>query len=280
MTGRLLLNELIKIFSLWRSYISFGLICILMPLILWAYGKGSAQLSLDSFNRQLGDMFTMVGNLANGFTAAYFIMNFFYLHIPFLVVLVGGDSFAGEASNGTFRVYATRPVGRIRIFLSKLMAAYIYVLLLMILIALMSLGLGLLWHGGGDMLVFQEGILILSQSEAGIRFILAYLIAFLNMTLVLSIALFFSVIVRNAVGPVIGAMAVLIFSYAFSSLPLDIFEHIQVYFFTYYFDAWKYAFHDPVPWDTIAKAVGYVALHILFFAGGAACIFKRKDILS
>ena len=277
---RLLYNELFKIFSLWRSYISYGLVAILMPIILWAYGHGAENLSLDTFDNSLNDLFIMVGNIANGFTAAYFIMNFFYLHIPFLIILVGGDAFAGEAATGTFRIYLTRPVSRLRVFISKVLGAFIYVIIMMLVVAAMSLGLGVLWHGGGDMLVFHNGILILSQEDATLRFILAYAVTLESMLLVVTIALFFSVLMRNAVGPIIAAMCVLIFSYAFSGLPLNLFENIRRYFVTYYFDMWKMAFFDPIPWSELVFGILFIAAHIVVFLVTAAIMFNRKDIQS
>lgn len=277
---RLIHNELVKIFSVMRSYIGFGLIAILMPLILWAYGLGTDHVGMENLRPEFDELFFFVGNITNGFTAAYFIMNFFYIHIPFLIVLVGGDVFAGEAARGTFRIYATRPISRLAIFISKVIASSIYTFLLLIFIVIMSLGLGLIWHGGGDMLVFHDGILILSQQEAWYRFILAYSLSYYNMVLVFVISIFFSVIVRNAVGPVVGAMAIIIFSFALTGLPLEIFDNIRPYIFTTYFDTWKYAFYEPIGWYFIREGLTCVTVYLLVFLGLSATIFCRKDILS
>ncbi len=277
---KLVQNEFIKIFSVLRSYIGFVLVAVLMPVILWGYGLGAQHMTLDKMGSELTSNFLIVGNIANGFTAAYFIMNFFYIHIPFLIVLAGGDIFAGESARGTFRLYATRPVSRTAIFMAKVIGANIYTILLMLLVAVMSLGLGVIWHGGGDMLVFQDGILILSQSQAWLRFLLAYGLAFYNMMLVTSVAIFFSVIVRNAVGPVVGAMAVIIFSFAITGLPLEIFDNIRPFIFTTYFDTWKYAFYEPVDWALIFEGLEVVSVYMLIFLAAALFIFRKKDILT
>lgn len=84
-------NEFVKIFSVLRSYIGFVLVAVLMPVILWGYGLGAQHMTLDRMGSELTNNFLIVGNVANGFTAAYFIMNFFYIHVPFLIVLAGGD---------------------------------------------------------------------------------------------------------------------------------------------------------------------------------------------
>jgi len=270
----------IKIFSVLRSYIGFGLIGILMPVILWGYGIGSAHMTAETLGSDITNNFLIVGKLTNGFTAAYFIMNFFYIHVPFLIVLAGGDIFAGEAARGTFRLYTTRPVSRTSVFISKIIGANLYTVMMIIFIALTSLGLGVVWHGGGDMLVFQDGILILSQEDAGLRFLLAYGLAFVNMSLVITLSIFFSVIVRNAVGPVVGAMAVIIFAFALTSLPLEIFDNVRPFIFTTYFDTWKYAFYEPIGWRFISRGLMVTGGYITVITLISYIIFNRKDILS
>jgi ABC-2 type transport system permease protein len=272
-------NELYKIFSLVRSYIGIILFTAIVPLILWGYGLGTTHIQ-NQIENSVSTMFLVEGSPTNGFTAAYFIMNFFWVHIPFLIALVGGDIFAGEAANGTFRVYATRPISRASIFLSKTLATMIYTLVFVLYFALLTLGLGLLWHGGGDMLVFQDGILILEASDALRRFFIAYAFSFVNMALVSAIAIFFSTMVRNAVGPVIGTMAVIIFFLMISTLPLDIFTHVQPYLFTSYFANWEQVFYDPIPWPDLFRGVSLILGNMLFFLGTGFIIFRRKDILS
>jgi len=207
-------------------------------------------------------------------------MNFFWIHIPFLLALVGGDIFAGEHANGTFRVYATRPISRLSIFTSKVLATIIYTFIFVFYFGLLTLGLGLIWHGGGDMLVFHNGVLILESSDALVRFFIAYFFSFINMVLVSSIAIFFSTMVRNAVGPVIGTMALFIFILMVSTLPLEVFKSIQPYLFTTYFSNWEQAFYDPIPWADLFRGFGLVASNIVMFLGIALIIFRRKDILS
>ncbi|MCF7824280.1 MAG: ABC transporter permease [Candidatus Marinimicrobia bacterium] len=272
-------NELYKIFSLIRSYIGVVLFTIIVPLILWGYGMGTSHIE-GQIENAVSDMFFVEGSPTNGYTAAYFIMNFFWVHIPFLIALVGGDIFAGEQANGTFRIYATRPISRLSIFVSKTLATMIYTLLFVIYFGLLTLGLGLVWHGGGDMLVFQDGVLILEGSDAMRRFIIAYGFSFMNMALVSAIAIFFSTMVRNAIGPVIGTMALIIFALMISTLPLDVFRGIQPYMFTTYFSNWEMVFYDPIPWADLFRGLGLIISNLVLFLGTAFIIFRRKDILS
>ncbi len=272
-------NELFKIFSLVRSYIGLIVFTVIIPLILWAYGMGTTHIE-QQIESSVSEMFFIEGSPTNGFTAAYFIMNFFWIHIPFLIALVGGDIFAGEHANGTFRVYATRPISRLSIFVSKTLATMIYTFIFVMYFGLLTLGLGLIWHGVGDMLVFQDGVLILESSDALVRFFIAYFFSFINMALISAIAIFFSTMVRNAIGPVIGTMALFIFVLMVSTLPLDVFEHVQPYLFTTYFSNWEQAFYDPIPWTDLFIGFGLIVSNIIFFLGTAFIIFRRKDILS
>ncbi|NQV30624.1 MAG: ABC transporter permease subunit [Candidatus Marinimicrobia bacterium] len=272
-------NELFKIFSLVRSYIGLIVFTVIIPLILWAYGMGTTHIE-QQIESSVSEMFFIEGSPTNGFTAAYFIMNFFWIHIPFLIALVGGDIFAGEHANGTFRVYATRPISRLSIFVSKTLATMIYTFIFVMYFGLLTLGLGLIWHGVGDMLVFQDGVLILASSDALVRFFIAYFFSFINMALISAIAIFFSTMVRNAIGPVIGTMALFIFVLMVSTLPLDVFKHVQPYLFTTYFSNWEQAFYDPIPWTDLFRGFGLIASNIIFFLGTAFIIFRRKDILS
>jgi ABC-2 type transport system permease protein len=272
-------NEVKKLYSHWRSFMGYILFLVLIPIIMWAYGKGADGIP-SAFPENYSDLFLFTGKLNNGLTAAYFVLNFFWVHIPFLIALVGGDIFAGEEAQGTYRIYLTRAVPRWKIFVSKVLASFFYTFTIVVLFIIMTLGLGLIWHGSGDMVVFHEGMLILPQSEALYRFFLAYIFAFSNMLLVNIIALFFSTMVKNSIGPMVGTMAVIIFFLALTSLPLDVFDSIRPYLFTHYFDNWKIMFYDPIPWGKVVQSMLVISGHSIILLFAAFYIFNRKDIVS
>ncbi len=275
----LIRNEVFKIYSYWRTYMGYFFILLLVPLFFWGFSLGGSSVERQ-LTHAMGDQFIMVGKLVNAYTVAYFVMNFLWIHIPFLIALVGGDALAGEEAAGTYRIYLTRPISRFKIFNAKALATLIYTFSVILFLAIMSIGVGAIWMGLGDLVVFQDGILVLPSGTAFIRFSLAYGLSFLNMAVVASLAIFFSSMVKNAIGPVIGTMAIIIVFLAVSTLPLDFFESIRPYFFTSYFDSWAKAFFDPIPWEYIWKCVWITVIHIAVFLNGAYLIFKRKDILS
>lgn len=279
MMWRLIKNELIKISGKRRSFIGFIVIGILMPLILWGFKVGGSQVYRE-LTEQLQENFIVVGSVFNGFMATWFVMNFLWIHIPFLITLIAGDVVAGEGSAGTFRIYLTRPVSRGKILLSKLLATYIYTAVLIIFFAIMSLGLGSLWLGTGDLIVFHKGILILPSEIVWMRFALSFIFSIGIMLVVASLCFMFSTMVNNGIGPIIGAMAVILIGLAVSNLPLDFFEKIRPYFFTTYIDIWKEAFYDPIPWREIGKSILILVIYTAGFLGVSFAVFSRKDILT
>ncbi|NHZ85319.1 MAG: ABC transporter permease subunit, partial [Planctomycetia bacterium] len=121
--------EVIKIFGKKRSLLGFLALAILMPLIIWGFSKGATGIERDVM-RQLEGSFIIVGSIFNGFLVTYITMNFLWIHIPFLIMLVAGDVVAGEGAAGTFRITLTRKISRFQILIAKLIATYLYTVLL------------------------------------------------------------------------------------------------------------------------------------------------------
>ena len=269
--------EIIKIFGKKRSLLGFLALAILMPLIIWGFSKGATGIEQDIV-RQLEGSFIIVGSVFNGFLVTYITMNFLWVHIPFLIMLVAGDVVAGEGAAGTFRITLIRRITRFQILIAKLIATYFYTTLLITFFALMSLGLGSLWLGVGDLVVFDEGILILPQEMAWSRFALAFVFATFVMLVVATLCFMFSSMVNNGIGPIIGAMAIIIIGLAIANIPIDIFEKISPYIFTSYFDIWQKAFFDPIPWSDIGNDAIILTIYMLVFIIISTVQFIRKDI--
>ena len=269
--------EIIKIFGKKRSLLGFLALAVLMPLIIWGFSKGATGIERDIV-RQLESSFIIVGSVFNGFLVTYITMNFLWVHIPFLIMLVAGDVVAGEGAAGTFRITLIRRISRFQILIAKLIATYFYTILLITFFALMSLGLGSLWLGVGDLVVFDEGILILSQEMVWIRFALAFVFATFVMLVVTTLCFMFSSMVNNGIGPIIGAMAIIIIGLAIANIPIDIFEKISPYIFTSYFDIWQKAFFDPIPWKDIGNDAIILTIYMLGFIIISTVQFTRKDI--
>jgi ABC-2 type transport system permease protein len=187
---------------------------------------------------------------------------------------------AGEATAGTLRMILIRPPSRTKLLAAKVAISLIYTTLLVLCLAVLSLGLGLIIFGTGDLLVREEGLLILSKQQALFRFMIAYPLAILAMSVIAALALLLSVLVENAIGPIIGTMAIVVVSFIISETPLSLFEKISPFLFTSYTTVWQKAFLDPMPFSDIVLASVYLLLYISLFLGAAFFIFNRRDILS
>ena len=273
----LIYNELLKIRGRWRSYIGFIGIGILMPLILWGFHWGGGEIH-DEYVREFEDAFLVVGSVFNAFLATYIVMNAFWIHMPFLVSMAAGDAVASEGANGTFRIILTRSVSRTKILFSKLLATYIYTAILILFLAFLSLGIGSIWLGTGDLIVIDNGILILDESEAWQRMILSFSLAIFVMCVVATLCFMFSTMVNNGIGPIIGTLFLIVIGYIIRAIPLEIFEKIEPWIFVTYFDVWLYAFNEPIPWSDIFVSLLILGIYTGLFISISWMIFLKKDI--
>lgn len=271
--------ELYKIFKKWRSYIGFAAIGLLVIVIVIAISI-EGNFYLREINRSLKDNFFFVGNLLNGWLISYILMNFLYLHIPFLIVLVTGDLLAGEGTAGTYRFLLIRPISRFSVILTKYISGLIYVFLLILFLAIFSAGLGIIIFGTGELLVIRDKIMILPENDLLWRFVYAYILAFLSMSVVASVSFLLSSLVNNSIGPIIGTMAIIIFFLVLSNLNFEFMTSIKPYLFTTHFTIWQEVFDDPIDWSSVFYSVKILLIYSAFLFALTYLLFRKKDILS
>jgi ABC-2 type transport system permease protein len=275
-----LLNiELYKIFTRKRSYISFIAVLVII-LIAQAAMLWEGQTMHEFLTRNLSEAFYMQGNLVNGYLMTYLVLNFLWVHIPLLVVIVTGDLFSGEAHGGTFRLILTRPVSRTQLVTVKYLAALVYTFVLMLLFALISLGLGLLLFGQGDLMVIFDSINIIPRDDLPIRFLLAFIYGFIAMVSVASLSLFLSSMASNSLGPILVTMAIIILFTMISSFQLKIFESIKPFLLTSYLDSWQQLFSLDIKRSLIWRDAVILILHVALFYIFTIYHFRKKDILT
>ncbi len=274
--------EWVKTFRKLRTYLGFLAVGFFLPLVFIGIKFGGGVTAAQQFGpfAHFSEYFVVMGNLFNCFFVSQFMMMTFFVHIPFLIVLVGADMVAGEATSGTLRMVLTRPPSRLRMILAKIFVSLAYTALLIGFMAALSLGLGYLLFGSGEMLLANGGIYIVTASEALWRMLFAYFLAFLAMSVVASLSFLFSVLVENAIGPIIGAMVVVIVCLIISQVPLALFEAIRPYIFTTYSSVWLKMFEGVINWRLVFTHSGYLLLYIIGFFMLAYLLFRRKDILS
>ncbi len=271
--------ELYKIFTRKRSYIGllaiFVIVLVAQGAMLW-----EGQTMHEFITKNLSEAFYMQGNLVNGYLVSFLVLNFLWVHVPLLVVIVTGDLFSGEAHGGTFRLLLSRPVSRSGLVTAKFTAGIIYTLLLMVFFAIISLGLGLWWFGKGDLMVIFNAVSILPESDLMWRFIIAYIYGFIGMTAVATMSMMFSAMANNSLGPILTTMAIIILFTMISSFQLSIFAAIQPFLITSYLDSWQLVFSFDVDVRQIVMDAVILLVHIVAFYGITLFYFNRKDILT
>jgi len=88
------------------------------------------------------------------------------------------------------------------------------------------------------------------------------------------------VMVTNAIGPIVGTMAIITVSGLLTIIQLDAFAWFQRHLFTTHFILWQYAFHDPIPWDQVMDSLIHLGAYSAAFVAVAFVLFKRKDVLT
>tara|TARA_B100001142_G_C14309803_1_gene646205 strand:- start:780 stop:1616 length:837 start_codon:yes stop_codon:yes gene_type:complete len=271
-------NELIKAFYKRRTYISFLLITLLIPVIVYAIDYGAISLQNKIYG-QMQDSFIFIGSIVNGYLATYLIIAILITHMPFLSTIIPSEIISGEYSKGTFRIYLTRPVSRSSVFISKLLVVLLYTTAMMCYFFFYSLFVSYLILGSGELIVFHKGILLLSNDDIIWRFWLSFAFSNMVMISVSSLCLLFSSFSKNSVTPIISTISIVFVGTAISFIPIDIFELIDPYLFTGYIDIFLLAFYDPVPYSIFINCFIVCFLWSTLFISAAYYNFTYRDIL-
>jgi len=272
--------ELFKIFKKPRTYIAFGAIAAIVFLIQFAfYSDGDEYMAF--LLKSVNETFTLEGKLLNGYFICYIILQTLLLHVPLLIALVSGDMIAGEANMGTLRLLASKPVSRTGLILSKFIAATVYTLALLTFMAILSLFGSMLIFGVSDLIVFKtEMFVVLESDDVFWRYIAAYGFAALSMITVSSLAFFLSVFAENSIGPIIGAMSIVLICTILISMDIPFFTEMKPFLFVNHMLNWKGFFDRPVDYAEVLKSALVLIFHIILFVSLTIFVFKRKDILS
>jgi len=168
-----------------------------------------------------------------------------------------------------------------QIVTSKYLAGLIYTSLLILFLAFMSLVIGIIIFGSGELIVAgSQAIIIFEKIDILWRFFLAYSFAILSMMVVASLAILFSSLVENAIGPIVATMALIIIFIILSAFDVEILRVLKPYLFTSYMMNWRDFFEDPINFTEVMKSIFVLTSHIIVFFTATSFIFNKKDILS
>ncbi len=290
----LLQIELFKIFKKPRTYLAFVIIAAFIFLIqlgLYVNGKDWMMFMLGSLGETMNIEYD---KLVNGYAVCFFVLNLLLVHVPILVALVAGDVVSGEASMGTLRLLASKPVSRTQIILSKYAAVAIYVFALLLWIAVISLAVSIAVFGRNDLVVAKTtGLQLIESGDVLWRYFCAFGFAFIAMMVVAAISLLLSVLSENSIGPIVATVGIIIVCTLISEMEIPLYQqYIKPYLFTTYMLGWKGFFYigSTADGETIKGSIQYLPgivkslaalfVYIAALVAASVYIFRKKDILS
>ena len=273
-------NELLKIAYKPRSYIGVGGIILIIAIILFAM-KLDGMFYISLITGQFEQSLSFEGTILNGNLIAFIILQMLIIHVPLLIAFVTGDLISGESAMGTIRLLLTKPISRSSILMSKFFASCVYTFIVIICLVVMSLVFGKMLFGTGDLIVLKsDGLIVFQEQDVNWRFFYGFIIAFLSLVTVATLALTLSCFSENSIGPIVSTMGIILLFTIIGTLDVPVFDAIRPFLFTTHMAAWRYFFDDPLSAKQITSSVIILLSHIVGLLALALYKFNKKDILS
>lgn len=290
---KILQIEVYKIFKRPRTYISFGVIALIILLIQVALKLGGREYVYMMMGGVSNSFDIDVDQVLNGYLVCYFILNLLLVHVPILVALIAGDMISGEANMGTLRLLITKPISRTRLLVIKFLAASIYTILLMIWVAFFALFISVLLFGTNSLFIAREmDAGIIAESDVLWRYVAAFAFAAVGLLTVCALAFMFSAFAENSIGPVVATVCVIVIFTILTQLQIPFYDDtIKPYLFTTHMLGWKGFFYvngndgvtipgsiENLP--AIVRSALILVGYIFIFLFITIWYFRKKNILS
>lgn len=274
---RLIYIELYKLIHQPRTWITFGIMAVIMALInfgIYTEGEEVFSLLLKPLTRQ----FLIEGNIINGYLIGYLSLNMLWVHIPVLLVIVTADMVSGEMDAGTIRNILCSTWTRTQWLFAKMIAAYIYIFVFMVFAGILMLLPSLLIFGSGDLIVFYNGLQIILSNEVLPKFVFALAFGILGMVTFASISIMFSVVLRSSLAAILASLGVLIVSTMLQTFAFGIFESWKPMLFTFHMAQWQQIFVQDISMHKLLKSAFVLVLHLVVVSGISIFQFNRMKI--
>jgi ABC-2 type transport system permease protein len=218
----------------------------------------------------------------NGLTFALYAFYFgFLLVLPIFAATEGGAQLAGDTASGAMRLLLARPVGRARLFATKVAVAFASTAASCAVLLALALGLGLVAVGWGDLDLYP-GVLQMSdrhqhldQAVAMRRFALVWPAASLALVAPLSLAFLVSAWVRSPVNAVGTSVALYLVLYVVAEI--HFFEDLRPWLFTSGMAYWRELFREEVDQAALAREAAKLAGYSALFLALALRRFRRRE---
>ena len=274
---RLIQIELFKLFSSYRTAITFAIAILLMLIInlgLYSDGQEIFEFLLES----LDENFYVQGNVINGYLIAYLALNTLWVHIPILIVIVTTHIFSGEFEYGTIRTVLSQPIGRFEFLIAKMVSAIVYIICFMLVIALFALIPSVLLFGKSDVIIFIDGIQFIQEGTFLSRYVQAILFAVLAMVAFSSMAMYFALWFKNTLTAILISLGILILFTLLQTFVFGVFSSWQPFLFTYHIAKWQLFFVHEIPYQSILNSIFFLSLMSVSFMGLSLIKFNKMNI--
>jgi ABC-2 type transport system permease protein len=198
------------------------------------------------------------------------------LFLPIAVSVIGGDTVAGEAANGTLRYLLTRPVSRSRLLTAKLITIITFIFLAVVVVTLVALAAGVVLFGIRPLSSISATEL--SPWETFVRTVLAILYIGWSMLGLGAIALFASTRTDSPLAASLATLAAFVGSQVLDLISAT--QSIQPYLPTHYWLKFVDFYRDPILWRDIVRGIGLQVVYVGVFLGAAWANFTTKDVTS
>lgn len=274
---RLIRFEIIKLLSRTRTFLSIGLMSVLIGLIFWGL-KSQGESALDYVLQALNRDFIVDGNILNGYLVIYIILNTLWIHVPILIVIVTGDLFSSELETGTIRILLTRPIKRYKLVLAKYIASIIFVFVFMLVWAMFSVIPALFLFGKGDLIVVFNGLQILEENILTPRFAAAFGFAFIGMSAFAVFSVAVSIFTRKTLNAILITLGFLVISTLLQTLAPTIFKGWESFLITHHLAKWQMLFYAEPDFWAVLNSVIWLILFSLICILASIYRFNRLKI--
>lgn len=269
--------EIYKLFSSYRTYISFGITVVLMLIInIGLFTDGEELFSF--FLKPLQEYFIIEGTVINGYLIAYLSLNTLWVHIPLLIIIVTTYIFSSEFEYGTIRVLLTQPISRTSLFFSKIISMIIYIICFMIVVAIFAILPAVLLFDSGDVIVFINGIQIIQEDTFIYRYLYTLGFSVLAMIAFSSMAIYLALWFKNTLTAILISLGILIVFTLLQTFVFGFFSSWQPFLFTYHLSNWQLFFVNEIPYSIIINSVYFLAVMSIFFIGLSLYKFNKLNI--
>lgn len=196
--------------------------------------------------------------------------------LPLGTSILAGESVAAEASGGTLRYLVVRPVGRVRLILTKYLAVMAQVGTAIVWVMVVGLIAGAIAFGYGPLPTLSGTTLSVGQGL--IRILAAALYVLCGMAGLAAVGMFISTFTSSGVGAAGATMAIAIASQIVDSLPAA--RTIHPFLISHGWFAFADLFRSPIEWSGMFQGLLLDAVYVGLFLGAAIALFSRKDVVS